>query len=187
MTTRLTNLPVPFTFQFNVTTSGTPEQLQVKRRAATIAFNENTASADTITDSASGFLVAGFQSGDLITVSGSTSNDGTYTIDTVAAGTITLLRRDDLATEVAGATVKIVASKTVPDGIGVTIKAKTANTGNITIGYSSATSLNTGTGWFSLDSNESASFHVDSTDKIWLDATVTGEGVEVFFEKNVQG
>src|SRR3990167_7510331 len=110
MSNRQQNLPVPFTFQFNVTTSGTPEQLQVKRRAATIAFNENTADADTITDSANGFLTAGFQPGDEITVSGSTSNDGTYTIASVIAGTITLLDRNDLTTEAAGATVKIVAS-----------------------------------------------------------------------------
>ena len=61
MTTRLTNLPVPFTFQFNVTASGTPEQLQVKRRATTIAFNENNADRDTITDSGNGFLTAGLK------------------------------------------------------------------------------------------------------------------------------
>src|SRR3990167_5792791 len=116
MTTRLTNLGVPFTFQFLVTTAGTPEQLSVKRRAATIAFSENTADADTITDSANGFLIAGFQPGDQITVAGSASNDGTYVIATVVAGTITLLSRNDLATEAAGATVTLTAPKAVPDG-----------------------------------------------------------------------
>jgi len=186
MTTRLTNLPVPFSFQFNVTTSGTPEQLQVKRRAATIAFNENTPDADTITDSGNGFLVAGFQAGDQITVSGSASNDGTYTVATVVAGTITLLAREDLTTEAAGATVTLTAPKTVPDGISITIKAKNANTGNITMGYSSATALNTSTGWFSLDNNESVGVQVDNTDRIWLDATVSGEGVEIFYEKSLQ-
>ena len=186
MSNRTNNLPTRFTFQFNVTTSGTPEQLQVKRRAVTIAFNENTANADTITDSASGFLVAGFQPGDNITVSGSASNDGTYVIASVTAGTITLLARNDLATEAAGATVTIVAPKTVPDGIGVTIKAKNANSGNITIGYSSASALNTGTGWFSMDNNESVGLQVENINNIWLDCTVSGEGVEVLFEKNVQ-
>ena len=44
----------------------------------------------TVTDSGSGFVTAGFKAGDLITVSGSTSNDGNYTIVTVAAGTLTL-------------------------------------------------------------------------------------------------
>lgn len=183
---RLTNLPLNFTFQFNVTTSSTPEQLQAKRRAATIAFNENTPDSDTITDSGNNFLVAGFQAGDQLTVSGSASNDGTYTIASVVAGTITLLARNDLATEVAGATVTLTAPKAVPDGISVNIKAKNANTGNITVGYSSATALNTGTGWVSLDNNESIGIQVQSTDTIWLDATVSGEGVECWFEKNLQ-
>ena len=191
MTTRLTNLPVPFTFQFNVTTTGTPEQLQVKRSANTIAFNENAnpvtgSPNDTITDSANGFLVAGFQPGDSITVSGSASNDGTYVIESVTAGTITLLAKDDLVTEIAGAVVKIVVSKSVPDGVSVNIKAKKANTGDITVGYSSATALNTGTGWMSLDANESIGVQVANFDSIWLDATVSGEGVDVWFEKNIQ-
>src|SRR3990167_1630159 len=186
MTTRLTNLATPFVFRFSVTTSGTPERLTVKLRAGTIAFNENTESADTITDSGNGFLVAGFQAGDQITVSGSASNDGTYTVAAVVAGTITLLARNDLATEVAGATVTITAPKTVPDGISVNIKAKNANTGNIAVGYSSVAALNTGTGWMSLDNNESIGLQVDNIDRIWLDATVSGEGVEVWFEKALQ-
>lgn len=186
MSNRNFNLPLNFTFQFNVQTSGTPEQLQAKLRAATIAFNENTPAADTITDSGNGFLVAGFQSGDQITVAGSASNNGTYTIASVTAGTITLLDRNDLTTEAAGATVKLTAPKSVPDGVSINIKAKNANTGNITVGYSSATALNTGTGWVSLDNNESIGVQVQSTDVIWLDATVSGEGVEVWFEKNLQ-
>ena len=186
MTTRLTNLPVPYTFQFNVTASGTPEQLTAKRRAATIAFVEGNADADTITDSGNGFLTAGFQPGDQLTVSGSASNDGTYVIATVVAGTITLLRRNDLTTEGAGATVKLVAPKTVPDGVSATIKAKNANTGLIHLGHSSASALNTGGGSFTLDNNEAVGLQIDVTDKLWLDTTVTGEGVEVIFEKNLQ-
>lgn len=183
---RLTNLPLNFSFQFDVVSSGTPEQLQAKLRAATIAFNENTPADDTITDSGNGFLVAGFQAGDQITVAGSASNDGTYTVASVAAGTITLLARNDLTTEAAGATVTLTAPKSVPDGISINIKAKNANTGNITVGYSSATALNTGTGWVSLDNNESIGVQVQNTDTIWLDATVSGEGVECWFEKNLQ-
>ncbi len=186
MTTRLTNLPVPFTFQFSVTTSGTPEQLTAKLRAATIAFVEGGADPDTITDSASGFLAAGFQPGDQLTVSGSASNDGTYVVDTVTAGTITLKSREDLTTEAAGATVKLTAPKTVPDGVSCTIKAKNANTGVIHASYSSASALNTAGGSFTLDNNESFGFQVDSTDRIWLDSTVSGEGVEVAFEANAR-
>jgi len=186
MTTRLTNLATPFTFQFLIIAAGTPEQLSVKRRATTIAFNENTEAADTITDSANGFLVAGFQPGDTITATGSVSNDGTYTIATVTAGTITLLNRDDLTTEAAGATVKIIAPKAVPDGVAVTIKAMYANTGTIRIADSSAKALNTTTGGFGLRNNESVGIQVENINNLWLDTTVSGEGVEVIFEKSVQ-
>ena len=183
----MTNLPLMFTFQMNVTASGTPEQLSIKRRAATIGFADNGADADTITDSASGFVTAGIQAGDMITVSGSASNDGTYEVTTVTAGTITVHKRHALTTEAAGATVKIVASKTLVDGVGVTLKAKNANTGVIHLGYSSATALNTAGASFTLDNNESVSIQVNELTSIWLDATVSGEGVEVFFEKNIQG
>ena len=57
---------------------------------STIDFVDGGGSADTITDSANGFVDAGFENGDEVTVSGSTSNDGTYTIVTAAAGTLTL-------------------------------------------------------------------------------------------------
>lgn len=186
MTTRLTNLATPFTFQFNVDVNSTPERLSVKLIAATIAFVEGNADADTITDSGGGFLEAGFQPGDQLTVAGSASNDGTYVVATVVAGTITLLRNEDLTDEAASATVTLTAPKAVPDGVSVTIKAKNANTGNIMIGYSSASALNTGIGWFSLDNNESVSLQVESLGNIWLDCTVAGEGVEVIFEKSVQ-
>jgi len=76
----------------------------------TIAFNDNGANPDTITDSGSGFVTAGFVDGDKITISGSTSNDGDYTIDTVVAGTITLIATDELTTEIAGDNVTIVAN-----------------------------------------------------------------------------
>jgi len=51
----------------------------------TMAFTANT-----ITDSASGFVTAGFEAGETIIVEGSTSNDGQYLIESVAAGVITL-------------------------------------------------------------------------------------------------
>lgn len=186
MSNRNINCPSVWTCQFLVTTSGTPEQLTAKRRAATIAFNENDPDPDTITDSASGFLVAGFQPGDQITVSGSALNNGTYVINSVTAGTITLISNNDLVNEGSGSTVKIVAPKTVPDGVGLTIKAMYSNGGTIRIADSSAKSLNTTTGGFGLRNNESVGLQVENTNKIWLDATVSGEGVEVIFEKNLQ-
>ena len=186
MSTRLTNLKVPFTFQFNITAAGTPEQLSVKIVAATIAFAEGGAGADTITDSGNGFLIAGFQAGDQITVSGSASNDETYTIDSVVAGTITLRERNDLATEEVGETVKITAPKTVSDGIAVAIKAKYGNTSTIHLADSSAKALNSSGGNFTLRNNETISLQVNDISNIWLDAAVTDEGVEVMFEKGLQ-
>ena len=57
---RMTNLSKIRVFQQNITAGGTAEQLTVKIRAATIAFNNNDLAADTITDSGNGFLTAGF-------------------------------------------------------------------------------------------------------------------------------
>ena len=187
MSTRLVNMPIPFTFQFNVLASGTPEQLTVKKRGATIAFNDNGAAADTITDSANEFITAGFEVGDQIVVSGASNsgNNSTFEVTAVVAGEITIAARHSLTTEAAGATVKIVTNKTVPDGISVTVYAKFANTGIITLGYSSATALNTGTGYFSLRNNSSVSLQINSIGQLWLDAAVSGEGVEVIYEKNI--
>lgn len=59
---------------------------------ATISYT----APDTITDTASGFI--GFAPGDLISISGSTSNDGIYAIDTAAVGSITTVEQT-IATE----------------------------------------------------------------------------------------
>lgn len=83
--------------------------------AATIAFVDS--DPDTITDSGSGFITAGFKAGRPITVAGSASNDGTYTIASVAAGTITLVAGDSLTVEPLGASVTITTSdSTSTDG-----------------------------------------------------------------------
>lgn len=70
-----------------------------------IAFVDS--NPDTITDTGSQFVDQGFQAGNIIRISGSTSNDGTYTIATVAAGTLTLVAGDSLTAEVAGDRVTI--------------------------------------------------------------------------------
>jgi len=54
---------------------------------------------DTITDSDSGFIIDGFVANQQIVVDESTSNDGTYTIYSVAAGVITLTSIGQLTTE----------------------------------------------------------------------------------------
>ena len=82
--------------------------------ASTIAFvNSN---PDTLTDTANGFVTAGFKVGMKLLVENSDSNDtdksantdvGYYTIATVAAGTLTLIATDELTAESAGASFKL--------------------------------------------------------------------------------
>jgi len=71
---------------------------------------------DTITDSNSQFNVQQYEPGSTITVSGSTVNDGTYTIDRVEAGTLTLIAGDTLTAEVEGDTVTLTIDWTHKDG-----------------------------------------------------------------------
>ena len=72
--------------------------------AAGTTFSFVDSDPDTITRAAGSFVTDGFLAGDLITVSGTASNDGTYTIATVAAATITLIATDTLVAEAAVAT-----------------------------------------------------------------------------------
>ena len=73
----------------------------------TISFT-NDGTADYITDSAAGFITAGFEVGQTIdVVANSGTNNGQYTISAVAAGKLTLSASDSLTTEnaaTAGAT-----------------------------------------------------------------------------------
>ena len=75
----------------------------------TIAFVAGTLGsvAATITDSANGFVTAGFAIGDTLNVTGSAGNSREYTIGSVTAGLITLVMTDILVNEAAGATVTI--------------------------------------------------------------------------------
>lgn len=67
-----------------------------------IAFVDS--NPDTITDTGSGLVTAGFEAADLVTVSGTANNNTNYTIDTggVAAGTLTLIGGDAVTVESAG-------------------------------------------------------------------------------------
>jgi len=73
--------------------------------ASTIAFVDS--NPDTITDSASGFVTAGFTVGDRIVVTGSTNNNSTFKIAAVTAGVITLVGGDSLTAESAGSSITI--------------------------------------------------------------------------------
>lgn len=190
---RFVNLNSIETIRKVVTASGTPEVLSPKMTAITIAFNNGwtvltPTTKDTITDSDSAFLTEGFQAGDIITVSGSTSNDGEYEIYSVVAGTITLTKSGILTTEVAGDTVIVTSKKGIPvsDGVKVVIKAEDDNTGNITIADSSAKALNTVTAYFNnytMSKGQSIEVYVKNLNQVWIDATVSGDGVEIIFEK----
>ncbi len=73
--------------------------------ASTIAFVDS--DPDTITDSASQFVIEGFSSGDVIEVTGGPNDGKRFTIDTVLAGTITLISRDSVTAAVSGASITI--------------------------------------------------------------------------------
>lgn len=70
--------------------------------ASTISFEENTPLADTITDSAKGFLDAGFVAGMRIAITDTANNNKTVTIATVTDETITILISEDLTDEAEG-------------------------------------------------------------------------------------
>lgn len=83
-----------------------------KYTASTIAAVDGGAGADTFTDTASGFVAAGFTDSDLITVSGFTTaeNNATFEVDTVASGTLTLASGETLTAEDAGDEITIVVA-----------------------------------------------------------------------------
>lgn len=74
--------------------------------AVSFTYVENGAgNRDTITRAAGSFLLDGFTDGCRITVTGTALNDGTYTVWTVAALTLTLVINDDLAAETVSSTI----------------------------------------------------------------------------------
>ena len=74
----------------------------------TISFSD--AGPDEILDSGDGFVAAGFVAGQVITVTGDSDNNGTYTIASVADGTIVLEANDTLSDENAGDSVTITST-----------------------------------------------------------------------------
>jgi len=79
--------------------NGTDVTATLTRSGTELSFNDNDPAADTITDTGSGFVSAGFKAGQKIRVTDTEHNDGVYTIATVAAGTITLSAGDSLTNE----------------------------------------------------------------------------------------
>lgn len=76
----------------------------------TIALVDGGAGEDTITDTGSGFVTAGFVVGDTITIAGSAADDGTYTLTGVAAGTLNVAT-GSFTGEAAGNVIAIAAAQ----------------------------------------------------------------------------
>ena len=166
-----------------ITTAGTPEHLGGYIVGDTISFATNV-----ISDSGSGFLAKNFQSGDKITVSGSTSNDGDYEVVTAAAGTLTLGSGVVLTTELASATVTITETarkddrQEVDDGINLVIRAHPDNTGALYYA-GSETDIADSTKRGTLYANQSVGFQVKNYRAIWCDVGTSLEKVEMVQEK----
>lgn len=71
------------------------------------------ANPDTITTAAGNFITSGFVAGERITISGSASNNGTFTIASLTATVITLISTDTLTNESAGASVTLTPALTL--------------------------------------------------------------------------
>ena len=165
-----------------ITTAGTPEHLGGWMKNNTISYDSST---KTIADSDSAFITKGFKAGDVIDLSGSTSNDGTYTISTIAAGSIVVV--EDIAlTEIAGDVTTITANSRHPqdvdDGISVVIRANPANTGYVYIGSSSANALSSSNNNMPLSPNSTCSMQVTNLNSIWVDTATSANSVIYQFE-----
>lgn len=77
----------------------------IHKTADTIAFADS--NPDTVTDSANGFVTAGFEAGQTLIVEGSSSNNGQYLIESVTAGALTLRSTDTLSVEAAGSDITL--------------------------------------------------------------------------------
>lgn len=91
-----------------------------------IDFVDGLLEDDTITDSTAGFLVEGFEAGKDVVVTGSTSNDGTYTPTAVTAGTMTF------------ATGTLAATEPGINGVTFTSTIKAISEGDVAIGINTS-------------------------------------------------
>ena len=89
------------------------DELEPSYAASTISFKEGDPSStglehnDRILDSAKNFIKEGFEDGMKVTVSGTSSNNGTYLVVTVTEDTLIISPSDDLADEAAGSSFTI--------------------------------------------------------------------------------
>jgi len=193
---RHTNTLNVFTFRNTITTSGVPEPLHAYGTIsgtgiAFVAASATVENRPTITDSGNGFVTAGFLAGDYIRVQNTVSNNGFYHVDAAVAGTLFLRRGKDLVAETAGTRFYVstvhggdarAGGYPLPDGMTVTVRAMEANTGVINIGGSYTEALNTNSNSYRLPPNGTVSLQPRDLSLVWIDAAVSGEGVECIFE-----
>ena len=100
--TALTSAPSPVEGAEYIVDGNSYDPITLKKTkiASTIAFVDS--NPDTITDSGNGFITSGFIPGMHILPSGTANNNTVYTIETVAAGVITLKLTDTVTAESAG-------------------------------------------------------------------------------------
>ena len=107
-------------------------------------------------------------------------------VDAVLSGSgVAVPNRSSFATgqndvAVAG-TAEQVGTQVIPDGFSVVVKAKNTNTGRIRVGNSAANAQNSAVA-FTLGSSDSIRLFITNLDLVWIDATVSGEGVEWIVE-----
>ena len=82
----------------------------------------------------------------------------------------------------AAGTAEQLPSTVIPHGYKLTIKAETSNTGNIEVGHTKTLAEGATTA-FILDSNESITLSINNADLVWIDATISGDGVECIVEQ----
>ena len=70
-------------------------------------------------------------------------------------------------------------NKSINPGVTAIIKAKVANSATIAIGTSSVSAGYTSTQSFKMIAGESFNFRLDNLNRVWVDASVSGDGVEV--------
>lgn len=82
----------------------------------------------------------------------------------------------------AGTAEQLHADLPIPDGFGLVVKALDANNGDIEIGETKA--IAQGAQPFILKPGSALVMGVLNANAVWLDATVSGEGVSAIVEKN---
>lgn len=82
----------------------------------------------------------------------------------------------------AGTAEQLHADLPIPDGFGLIMKALDGNTGDIEFANSKAKAE--GSDVFILDAGQSIALSVTNANAVWLDVTVSGEGVVFYVERN---